>query len=210
MNYFVKKEYSIVKYQVDFNLEKVQQLKREVIENCSLVVHKEYRSTIEPDFHDSLRIRNYEKRMIGVKDNENLYLMSYEEYVYPELVSIIDELIEGNPNCIDKIMNPKEDSVLSFYEEKATEIFMDIEKKNDQKEGLMELQSSVGEIVSKERKPVEEYYQRLKDLIKMKCSGTLSLNALNSVLAFFDYTTSFQDLEDKSQKAIIKKQLEIR
>ncbi len=203
MNYFQKNEYSIIKYEVSFDPKKVQELKKEVIENCSLVLHKNDYSSVEPDSFDTLKIRNYQKNRVGVQDGHDVYLISYDEYVYPELVSIIDELLKENSDCIYKIMHPKEDDVLSLYEEKAKEIFYRAEKTNN-KEELKKLQSSVGEVISNDRKPVGEYYKRLKNLLVLKCRDTLPIMDLNRVLNFFDRTTSLKELEDKVYHAKMK------
>ena len=49
MIYFRKNDEVIEKYQVDFDKEEIEKLKRKIINNCSFIQHEEYESVIHQD-----------------------------------------------------------------------------------------------------------------------------------------------------------------
>lgn len=57
MIYFRKNDKVIEKYQVDFNKEEIEKLKKEIIDNC-FIKHKEYESDYQPRFTDEI-IKNF-------------------------------------------------------------------------------------------------------------------------------------------------------
>ena len=58
MLYFRKNDEVIEKYQISFDKEKIEKLKKEIINNCSFIKHKEYESDYSPRFTDEI-IRNF-------------------------------------------------------------------------------------------------------------------------------------------------------
>ena len=66
MNYFRKEDHFIVKYQVMIDEEKLKKLRWEIIDKCSLITHKCYKTTHRPNEFDYAHIRNYKEKLVGV------------------------------------------------------------------------------------------------------------------------------------------------
>ena len=58
MFYFRKDGEVIEKYQVSFDKEEIEKLKKKIINNCSFIKHEEYESDYSPRFTDEI-IRNF-------------------------------------------------------------------------------------------------------------------------------------------------------
>ena len=107
MYYFKYNETSIEKYIVHFNRDELLHLRNSVVVNCSELVHREIDS--EYEIKETRRITNLKKNKVGDK-----YHYSYDEYIYPRLVALIDMLLKGDDRAIDGIKNVREDDVLSL------------------------------------------------------------------------------------------------
>ena len=109
MLYFRKNDEVIEKYQIDFNKEEVETLKEKIINNCSFIKHEEYESDHLPRFAGKI-IKNYIHTYTGKEKNyfeetRDIYLYSYDEYKPPYLVKLINQLLNGNSEVIDEILN---------------------------------------------------------------------------------------------------------
>lgn len=115
--YFFKQEKDyIVKYEITLNKEELESLKLEIINKCSHITHKHYKTTNTPDWlFDYIHIRNYNEKKIGeiVYDDfyytriEDEYEVDYNYYEDPILIKYIDLLIQGDTNVIEQIKNFK-------------------------------------------------------------------------------------------------------
>ncbi|MBR7042492.1 MAG: hypothetical protein IKI04_03215 [Bacilli bacterium] len=107
MYYFKYNDTSIEKYIVNFNRDELLHLRNSVIVNCSELVHREIDS--ENELRVNRKITNLKKRKVG-----NKYHYSYDEYIYPRLVALIDMLLKHDDRAIDGINNIKEDDIISL------------------------------------------------------------------------------------------------
>ena len=108
MIYFRKNDEVIEKYQVDFDKEEIEKLKKEIINNCSFIQHEEYESDYSPRFTDEI-IRNFTYTPTGkekeyFEETRDIYRYSYDEYKPPYLVKLINQLLNGNSKAIDEIL----------------------------------------------------------------------------------------------------------
>ena len=99
MIYFRKNDEVIEKYQVDFDKEEIEKLKKEIINNCSFIQHEEYESDYSPRFTDEI-IRNFtytpiEKEKEYFEETRDIYRYSYDEYKPPYLVKLINQLLNN-------------------------------------------------------------------------------------------------------------------
>jgi len=110
MYYYKIKGENVVKLEVELDKENIKTIRNEIIENCSDIKHESY-VTIKPiNPNDFKCIKNYSKKVIG-KINYNdfksttkdEYLVEYDKYYYPEVISFIDGLLSGNASMIEKI-----------------------------------------------------------------------------------------------------------
>lgn len=58
----------IEKYQIYFDIEALKELNNRIIDNCSLIIHREDRSDYPPRFEDKKLIKNLEYIPVGEKE----------------------------------------------------------------------------------------------------------------------------------------------
>jgi len=91
----------VVRYRVSINTEYLKDLRKQIIDNCSVIKHKNYKTTKQPKYSSDEHIRNYHSQELGMKiyndiysQDEMEYLVDYDEYKFSRLVSIIDDLLQ--------------------------------------------------------------------------------------------------------------------
>ena len=99
----------INKYKIIIDKEKLNKLRWEVIENCSNIIHKSYRTTETP-IYDKEHFRNYKEKKDGVFEyidapDEDAYLVEYDYLEHSILVKYIDNLLNDNYETIHTIKN---------------------------------------------------------------------------------------------------------
>lgn len=123
----VKDNDVVKKYKFEIDKEKLEKLKSEIIENCSIIRHKKTKvddryGMINSICKDkSIYIKNYNMKKIKEVENNDFYGPSwytvYEEeydlYDYPDVVDIINEVLKNNEEMIIKLLNyeSKEDEI---------------------------------------------------------------------------------------------------
>ena len=66
----------MLKYEVVIDKELLSKLKYEIIEKCSIIIHKDYQDTYLPKMYgidDYLKYRNYSEVKIGVREYNDFY-----------------------------------------------------------------------------------------------------------------------------------------
>ena len=90
----------IEKYSIIFDKEKLEALKIEIIERCSLIEHNKYESDYAPRFTSGEYIKNFKETPVGKKvyfeETRTVYSFSYDEYKPPYLVELIEHLEDGS------------------------------------------------------------------------------------------------------------------
>ena len=110
MYYFKYNDTNIEKYVVQYNREELINLKYHIISDCKELVHREF------DSKEELK-RNQNIINLKVKKSGDTYHYSYDEYVYPKLVSLIDMILRNNDKAIDEIKHHSEDDIISLKNE---------------------------------------------------------------------------------------------
>ena len=101
--YYYKKEGDIIeKYNLTFDSQKIEDLKEEIILNCSEIHHKEYRSDYCHQFSKNDIIRNLKSS--PTKEYEGINLYSYDVYIPPYLVNIINKLLDNDISALDELL----------------------------------------------------------------------------------------------------------
>ena len=214
MYYFNYKNDIVEKYLVSFDKEEIEKLKIEIINNCSEIEHHEYEGTHGPK-RINLNIRNYKEKFIGIQESrdslqwpdQNIYHYSYDEYKFPKLVAIIDELLNGKNESLDKIFNYNPECNKQTINERIRIISneldaidnLDIDKKRkklDELQKFIELKK-----LNIDQKSTYDYYIRLKDLINLKLIDTISIEEIKRIKIFFE------DSSIKEESKILKKRL---
>ena len=198
MYYFVENEKVIKKYLVTFDKEILITFRKEIIANCSLIEHCEYECSYEPRKTENYEIRNLSSRYVGVRkfrdtlqcSDEDMYHYSYDKYIYPPLVSYIDELLAGNL----KVLSTKieETDVVEIIKEKIRKVSkeldsidnLDIENKKTKIEELQKLIAQAK--LNENQKSVNLYLERLQNIVQLKLVDKLTIEEVNKINNFFD------------------------
>jgi len=188
MYYFKIKEDSIVKCQVNLDVEKLRQLRTEIIENCSQITHEKYETTKLPiqtehikNYHEKKLDKPYKtekdriiEMLFGIVDIDT-YLVEYDYYHYHKLVELIDRLLEGNTYVI-KIIEDMRNTQLD--EEDLT------------------LKQSIVYYENNIQYQQQYYSNKVLDCIDYRCSENIALKSLLEVQEFLkEGTESTMDLE---------------
>lgn len=214
MIYFRKNDEVIEKYQISFDKEEIEKLKKEIINKCSFIKHEEFESEYSPKFTDKI-IKNFRYTSTGVEkeyfeETRTIYHYSYDEYQPPYLVELINKLLNGDLKSIDEILNYDlsseisiDDKICSLNKELMEIDSEDITKK---KEKLRELHVLLNcKNLNKNQQSIDPYYNRLVDLIKFNLIDLLQMSELSKIESFFeiDLTNKFID-SDSKEKTFIK------
>ena len=206
MYYYKKKGKDIIKYEIVLDEEKLRQLKLEIIEKCSYIKHINSRET---SFTISYRIdfkhvRNYNEKFIRTieyndfySQPEDEYLVDYDYYEYPILVSYIDEILKGNTSIIGKIeklkdKNMDKENIILEEQQKIINKLNNPDNKNKQEliNLLNESQEKLLEYykekeLNKNQVPSSKYKRKVLNLITMKEIGTMPYKTILEVQKFF-------------------------
>ena len=190
----------IQKVIVNYDGKKLEELKYEIADNCTLVVHREFDGT-KKDKPDILMCERYSQVEIGTSDSklyecapdEPLFHFDYDERVLPRLVHLILELEKGNIGAVEEIYNPIEDiDVQTMYEKRIRDLESEIDNISNHEyelkiKKLQELRDLVKE--KEKNKDVKSdylYYQRARELIKLIVADEISKKDVLRVQSFFD------------------------
>lgn len=200
MIYFDKQEDKIEKYLVEFDQEELQKLKIEIINNCSEITHREYDGTVEPNYYDYLKIRNFKRRKIGTKEhndslyypNKTLYHFSFDEYEYPYLVTLIEKILAGKTEAILEIFIPNTTKEKESLKTRIYKLTKEVDNlsaseliKNYSK--LDKLQKLTKKLeINKNQKSVLEYYQKVQTLLTFKLIDSIELSSISRIEDFFE------------------------
>lgn len=225
MYYYKVKNNLVYKYNIVLDIKQLHDLKNEIIDKCSFISHKCFKTTNPVE--KCVNYRNYKKTKIGVKtyDNppdtynhhpdEDEYLVEYDYYDFPMLVHYIVDLLSGNTSAIEKIINYKEDVNGFNLEEKrvleeqdklikelSTETSEDISKKleliaNNHKRIMAYKKERE---LNKNQVPASSYIKKVLSCINMKEVGIMPLASILESQKFLKdskETTTESDLYKK-------------
>lgn len=208
MIYFEKNDKEIKKYEVQFDRKKVKEIREEIIDKCSLIEHKEYESDYAP--YDYTYIKNFaEPVAVGEMEYDTeirtVYLYSYDLIIPPQLVKLIDRLLNGSESALDDIKNYNTSTIdeLGKQIKKKSEEFDRISNE-DIKERIKKLKE-IDALLSKQKlnincQPIEPYYNRLLALITEELIDSIPLQNIERVESFLNVNlTSKIKIKDKQR-----------
>ena len=196
MYYFSCIDGKIEKYEIDFDRKKLLHLREEIILNCSEIHHKEYEGVVGPKM-DQLKIKNFNKIKVGVKEYRNcclpdqsVYYFSYDENEYPYLVTLIDRLLNEDVEVIDEFLSinlkkeklPFELRIQNLLEEASQISDLCVQEKIQK---LLQLQEMLElSKLNKNQKSVFEYYYKVRDYIYIEYIGEIGISEWNHIQQF--------------------------
>lgn len=196
--YSIENEY-VVKYKISLDEIRLKNLRKEIIENCSTIIHKKYETCNPPkDRYNYEKIRNYNEKKIGeyeyrdYLDVQDIYLVEYFYYEHPTLVRLIEELLKGNNSVINEIKNPKIENI------DEEEIIL-----KEQKEIIELLNNNKNNDISKQLYLLKENQKKLEDYNKRKELNQNQISPKKYYKEVFDCIT-FEEISKIKLKHILE------
>jgi len=215
---FLKEEDKIKKYLVYFNREELEKIRIEIIDKCSELVHHEYEysgrlsSTFADDY---LKIRNFKETKIGEEENKKcdfsvkkMYHYSYDELIYPYLVTIINGILNGDISSVYELLNPNFDKERKSFDERISNLNEEISNGNiDNNSRISKLNKLKKLITDKElnknQQSVFDYYEKVRKLIVLTCIDYIDIEQFERISKFLD--VKFTDSKSKPKIYELKK-----
>lgn len=194
--YYTREKEIIKKYEIEFEISDIEDMKYKIIDECSEVRHRKgiYNEDFVSRFSmdDYARIRNLSKKLIEKYETNDfynpriieIYDASFDEYIFPHIISLIDELLKGNSDVLHEILNYKEVLIDSKkeLEKKINEMKENIDKVDPNKlKNLIEEYQSI-----KPAKSVKPYLAELRSMIKFILVDEIAMEDINRVYSFVD------------------------
>ena len=182
------------KYKVDFDKERIEKLKNEIVNKCSFIEHKEY----ESDSYISIdvnTVKNFMCNLIGKKEYfeevRDVYFYQYDEYNPPYLVELINRLLKDDSSAIEEILNYDISHELSIDDKIAlvNKEFIKIDSKDitKRKEKLKEIERLLKvQELNKDQQNIEFYYDQLIGLINFDLLDSISISKISRVESFLE------------------------
>lgn len=182
------------KYKVDFDKERIEKLKNEIVNKCSFIEHKEY----ESDSYISIdvnTVKNFMCNLIGKKEYfeevRDVYFYQYDEYNPPYLVELINRLLKDDSSAIEEILNYDISHELSIDDKIAlvNKEFIKIDSKDitKRKEKLKEIERLLKvQELNKDQQSIEFYYDQLIGLINFDLIDSISISKISRVESFLE------------------------
>jgi len=188
-------EKAIIRRKVDFDEDTIRNIREDVIEDCSNIVHRQVRARRGEIQADGKRIRDVEEFTVDYTNsyeaNVDMCNVTYIEYVFPELVSWIDKLLEGDPTSINHLIGNEAKEETVSYDAKIIEANAKVDSIDNfdytaKVEALTELKRIIEDSeLNKGGKSTKPYLDRLKVAITVTTCATLPLETLDRVQTFF-------------------------
>lgn len=201
MYYFYNNGKTIFKQEITFYKDDVNKLRKEVINKCSFITHKEYDSDYEPNI-DERYIRNFTRKFVGYKEYfeeyRRIYHYSFDQLNIPYLVSLIDRLLKNDSTVIYEIDHydyTSEYNIDNEIKQKQLECELCNNKNYSKKiELLKELERLMKtKKLNRNQLSTKDYYYNLLSYIQRKNICELDKKVLDKVSSFIDINISIKD-----------------
>lgn len=185
MYYFYDKQDKVEKYRVSYDKELIEELRKEIIYNCSLIEQCEVDSSYNPNIECYHTIGN-----------------SSYKYIYPQLVLYIDEFLKGNIQIIGTA--PETTDVVDFLKGQIDSLSKEIDSIGD-----LEIEQKQIELkklkkqqkLNENQKSTSEYFEKFNYLVGIELVDTL----LKEEPADTDRINSFYGRETKYTRKLSQK-----
>ena len=193
---FVKEEDYVIKYVVKVNVKELTDMRKEIIDKCSIITHHEiekYMDEIskwkrEIKNKKSLEMRNYYEyssgkygRINNSKNFRKIVNISYDEYLYPYLISIIDGLLKSNEAKLYELLELNFDYEYPTIDEELKVVEENLKTKNDDKDNLVKYRMLLEKKkLNQNQLPVDDYYYKLIDLLKVEFSSSKKMSNIET------------------------------
>lgn len=179
MYFYAEKEDRVEKYRVSYDKELIENLRDEIIDECSLIEHWECNSSYDPK----------ESCYYTIKKS------SYK-YIYPQLVLYINEFLKGNIQIIGT--GPETTDVVAVLKKQIESLSkeidsidgLELEQKQKKQEELKRIAEQLE--LNRNQKSTSEYFEKFNNLVGIELVDTL----LKEKFGESDRVNSFYEREN--------------
>lgn len=205
MKQFIEKDNVVEKYDVKVDEFKLQELRLEIINDCSEIIHHDYYGNEGPEHYDFLKIRNLKEQKMNHSSHKSpIYHITYDEYIFPYLVNIIDHILQEDDDIIDELVHPNYTKEESYIMNRKKEIIMDLFVNDDvefsrKEKGLAEYKKLLdSEKLNSNRKDIKPYYQQVANCITFILESVMEKEQIDEVLQFLE----LKNKEEKKKRVL--------
>ncbi len=198
MYLFVALDNCVIKYKVEFNRERVLKIRNDILTNCVHYKNRRITTGVPNAFENEPNYIINSKTEAGI--DSRLYSLNYYEIVYPNIITLIDRLLNGDVTSVIEIEGYKDEreNIKQKIDKSFDEFYeMDSSNKMQVKYKINEIKDLLEEAgINEQEKRVDEYVNELNNSIKLTELCRISMKKLN---VFFDF------FGDEIKDEIVKK-----
>lgn len=202
---------TVKKYQIIIDSEKLSSLRYKIINDCSTIEHINMRvkENCLP-YDDDIYIRNYHQRFVErVSNNDffgppliDIYQVEYDKYNEPDIIKLIDKVIEGNEEAAIELLSYNKKSKKDYKEE--------INKLLEDKENIVNNIEKINELLEEEKynksqKDISFYLQDIKACISLILIDECSYDDYQRFCKFCDQGEKLMSNSDLIHKFCLHK-----
>ncbi len=220
MIYYELDDKVINKYEITYDINRINEIKKEIINNCSKIEHVEIEReySFNDNYFENKLVKNHTSEPIGFNEyydgTRSVYLHRFDLLTPPNLVELIDRLLSDDKSAVNEIYFYQEEKV-SFDKEidaKNKEIDSinnsDVDKKINKLKELKELLEL--KYINRDQKSTKEYYIKLLDYIHVTFISSINISDNNIISDFFNMDFNIENgnimfTDNKNKEKIINK-----
>ncbi len=174
MYLFITTGRDVLKYKVEFDEEKILGIRKEILMNCCLLKRKKITTGVPEAFEVN---PNY---IINNKDefNKGLFSLDCYEVVYPNILKLIDRLLNGDASAVVEIESYVDER--EYPKDKLDRLFNEFDRmsslnKKAVQRKINEIKEEIDIVsINEKEQRVDKYLSNLKDSIKLTLVDKMS------------------------------------
>ena len=109
MIYYELDDKVINKYEITYDINRINEIKKEIINNCSKIEHVEIEReySFNDNYFENKLVKNHTSEPIGFKEyydgTRSVYLHRFDLLTPPNLVELIDRLLSDDKSAVNEI-----------------------------------------------------------------------------------------------------------
>lgn len=221
MLYFRKNDETIEKYQVSFDKEEIEKIKKKIINNCSKKTHVIRESTLSSSelINNPLgeKMSHLKKKNTGrttsysdTSEDKTVYEYDYILITYPYLTFLVDKLLSGDETAIYDMVDYKIEYPIN-YDELLTQERGEINRlvDNNPEEVIKKAENLKKLLEEKELNKNQQgtgvYYNQLVGLIKFNLIDSLPISELDRIESFLNINLSREvEISNHKERQFVK------
>lgn len=191
----------LIEYQVTIDSKKLKKIREEIIENCSIIEHcSGVFAHFFPNSNNEVIIKNMEiGKLHHVQENmgwpdTNYYEYTYDKYYFPNIINIIDDILNGKEEQIDYLFTTDDLSYdVNNYRDisplnEINNLLNEYIKTHDEKtlsKAKLKLDTFKHIDINKQKRSIKDYYVELQQCFKFERSNNYEQSGINELKKIF-------------------------